>query len=93
MNAIIELSTGYENLLNICYHFDEKSITWTHLYCSRDLGWVLPNKTHVKFHVMLQGFPNMASDWLAAVHVLPANKFEKVWKSLLTNMDVNMDNS
>ena len=36
------------------------------------LGWELLSKIHVKFHVGLQGFSNMASDWLAAV--LPANQ-------------------
>ena len=37
-----------------------------------DQGWGLPSKIHVKFHVGLQGFSNMASDRLATV--LPANQ-------------------
>ena len=45
-------------------------------------GWGLLSKIHVRFHVVLQWFYNMASDWLSAV--LPVNQ---VWKSLLTKMN------
>ena len=51
-------------------------------------GWGLLGKIHVKFYASYQGFSNMASDWLAAV--LPANQMPG-WRSLLTNMDFNME--
>ena len=37
-----------------------------------DQGPGIQSKIHIKFHVLWQGFSNMASDWLAAV--LPANQ-------------------
>ena len=51
------------------------------------LGWGLLSKIHVKFHVRLQGFSNIASDWLVAV--LPANQMPGL--KILTNMDFNME--
>ena len=48
-------------------HVTVKAITDTQIQ-----DWGLLSKIHVKSHVSLQGFSNMASDWLAAV--LPANQ-------------------
>ena len=48
---------------------------------------------HVKIHISLQRISNLASDWLAAQ--LPANQMPglkiHVRKSLLTNMEFNME--
>ena len=51
------------------------------------LGSGILSTIHVKIHVSEQGFSNLASDWLAAV--MPV-KYQ-VWKSLLINIDVNME--